>query len=272
MGGLILPQCIVRVAQLLAAAAGRSQQQLPQQQPVELPAFGKDPFQYEEVDRALAVSPQEQQLLQGAGLLLAQHCSSKGTGPGLAAVQESTWALAEAAAAAAPMFHRGEAWNVATSSGLELLHPIGGVALDTATLLDLILGLGLTREQGLEAVDSPCEGARGCPEMAATALLFSPPVKAFLQQLQAAGLALSTVPGALPTAAACNNPRCSSLLGASEQQGVSGKESRCSGCQLAFYCQRSCQKQHWGLHKPVCKAVQAATAAAAAVTTSASSV
>jgi hypothetical protein len=252
LGALILPQCIVKVAVLLAAAAGRTQQQLPEQKPVERIALGQEPFRYEVADKALEVSVHDQQLLTDAGLLLAQHYSSKGLDQALAVVQGSTWALAEAAAAAAPVFHRGDGWNVATASGFEPLHALGGIALEPAHVLNSILGFGLKREQAAEAVQSPCEGARGCPEMAATALLFSPPVRTFLQQLQAAGLALST----LPTAVACNNPRCSSLAGVSEMQSVSGKACRCSGCHLATYCQHSCQKQHWGLHKPVCKAVQ----------------
>ena len=91
---------------------------------------------------------------------------------------------------------------------------------------------------------------------AASSLLGSRAVQAYMKQLTAAGLALST----LPTAAACNNPQCASLAGVSEQEGVSrdrGNTCRCSACHLAFYCQRSCQKQHWKAHKPVCKAVQA---------------
>lgn len=99
LGGLILPQSVMRLALLLAAASGRTQQQLPQQKPVQLAALGKEPFRYEEVDKALAVSPQKQQLLQGVGMLLAQHCSSKGLASGLAVMQDSICALAEAAAA-----------------------------------------------------------------------------------------------------------------------------------------------------------------------------
>jgi hypothetical protein len=80
-----------------------------------------------------------------------------------------------------------------------------------------------------------------------------------MHYLTACGVALST----LPTPGACNNPHCSSFSGVSERKGVSGKACRCSGCQLTFYCQRSCQKQHWGAHKPVCKAMQAAKTASA---------
>jgi hypothetical protein len=252
-----LPRCIVRVAVLLSTTAGNpEQQQLPKQKHLERPAMpGKGPVWYENVDEALSVGCQELQQLRGAGQLLAGKCSSIGLN--LAAVQQSTWALAKAAAAAAPVFHGADMYNMASAAGLEGLDPRGAVAFSDAQLLDALLGFGLTLQQAQEAVDSPYQGVRGCPEMTALAVLHSTPAQAYMQQLQAAGLALSS----LPTAAACNNPNCSSVSGASEQ-GVSCKA--CSACHLAVYCKRSCQKQHWGVHKPVCQAVQAATSAAAA--------
>ena len=35
---------------------------------------------------------------------------------------------------------------------------------------------------------------------------------------------------------------------------------RCSQCHIAWYCQQSCQKRHWKLHKPACVAAVAAEA------------
>jgi hypothetical protein len=138
--------------------------------------------------------------------------------------------------------------------------------LGRVALLHLLGESGLTLEHADAANESVRQGPSRVSEATATALLHSPEVLVYLQQLKAAGLALST----LPTAAVCNNPQCSSLSGVSEQQGVQGKTCRCSGCKLAFYCQRSCQKQHWAAHKPVCKAVQARSAAAAATAAAAS--
>jgi hypothetical protein len=242
----ILPRCSARLAVLMAAAADRPIQQLPQQRAGQLSTGA---HKYTSLDEALSVSDQEQQQLQSAGQQLAEHCSSMRIDP--AAVHESTWALAEAAAAAAPVF-LGVKTCIATSArGL-------GDVLGGGMLLHLLRESGLTLEHADAANDSVRQGPSRVSEATAAALLHNPDVQVYMQQLKAAGLALST----LPTAAVCNNPQCSSLSGVSEQQGVQGKACRCSGCRLAFYCQRSCQKQHWAVHKPVCKAVQAAAAAA----------
>jgi hypothetical protein len=76
-----------------------------------------------------------------------------------------------------------------------------------------------------------------------------------LQQLGAA------VISQLPQPHCCNNPRCRNLDGLSEQELVSGRSSRCSGCKVARYCSRECQLEHWGApagHKAVCKRLRAA--------------
>jgi hypothetical protein len=63
----------------------------------------------------------------------------------------------------------------------------------------------------------------------------------------------------------CNNPGCMSLHGKTEVSLVSGLSCVCSGCRVARYCGQECLRQHWKQHKPVCKALAAAAAAAVAV-------
>jgi hypothetical protein len=74
----------------------------------------------------------------------------------------------------------------------------------------------------------------------------------------------SVVINQLPQRHCCNNPGCMNLDGVSEQELVSGRSSRCSGCKVARYCSRECQAEHWGApagHKAVCKRLRAAAAA-----------
>jgi hypothetical protein len=56
----------------------------------------------------------------------------------------------------------------------------------------------------------------------------------------------------------CNNPGCSNMSGATEAAMVAGKGCICSGCKVARYCGKGCQKAHWKQHKPVCKMLGAA--------------
>lgn len=63
---------------------------------------------------------------------------------------------------------------------------------------------------------------------------------------------------------ACNNPACSNVSGPSEVGLVSGRSCTCSGCHVARYCGRPCQKKHCKQHKPVCKELAAAAEPAAA--------
>ena len=79
------------------------------------------------------------------------------------------------------------------------------------------------------------------------------------QQLQAA----SSVLACFAISHACNNPSCSNLCGPSEARLVSGRTCNCSGCRTARYCGKVCQRAAWRQHKPVCKALATAAAAAA---------
>jgi hypothetical protein len=81
---------------------------------------------------------------------------------------------------------------------------------------------------------------------------------ALVQQLQATGVMLSSI--AVPHF--CNNPACVDITGPTEVQLVSGRTCICAGCRTARYCGRVCQRQAWPQHKPVCKALAAAVAAA----------
>jgi hypothetical protein len=81
-------------------------------------------------------------------------------------------------------------------------------------------------------------------------------VTGLIKALEAVGSACSVF--AVPHC--CNNPGCSNLAKAGEQSMVSGKGCKCSGCQVARYCGKDCQKAHWKQHKPVCKMLQAAIA------------
>lgn len=177
---------------------------------------------YKSIDEALTVSDQERQLLQAIGQQLAGHCSSLGLD--LAAVQQSTWALAEAAAAAAPVFLGVQACIATAATDLVSSEIVSG------PLLWLLLQSGLTPQHAMAADRSVKQGAHSVAKATTAALLSNPAAQAYMQQLKACGLALST----LPTAGACNNPSCTSLSGISEQECVSGKACRCSACHLAF--------------------------------------
>jgi hypothetical protein len=87
------------------------------------------------------------------------------------------------------------------------------------------------------------------------------PFQALTQQLLATGGALSSM--AVP--ACCNSPACGNISRTLEVSIVSGHSTKCSGCKTARYCSKVCQKAHWKQHKPVCKALSAAQAAAKVV-------
>jgi hypothetical protein len=57
----------------------------------------------------------------------------------------------------------------------------------------------------------------------------------------------------VPSPVGCNNPDCLDRRGDSEA-GLSSRA--CSGCKVARYCSRECQKAHWKVHKGACKRLQ----------------
>jgi hypothetical protein len=85
-------------------------------------------------------------------------------------------------------------------------------------------------------------------------------IAALVQQLQKTGAMLCSI--AVPHF--CNNPSCANLSGRTEVQLVSGRSCICAGCCTARYCGPACQRAAWKQHKPVCKALAAAAATAAA--------
>jgi hypothetical protein len=81
---------------------------------------------------------------------------------------------------------------------------------------------------------------------------------ALVQQLQVTGRMLCSI--AVPHF--CNNPACGNLSGTTDVLMVLGRSCLCAGCLTARYCGRDCQRAAWKQHKPVCKALAAAAAAA----------
>ena len=85
---------------------------------------------------------------------------------------------------------------------------------------------------------------------------------ATLKQIQEQLLAAFKVVATFANPHACNNPACGNVGGPSEAQLVGGRSCICGGCCIARYCGRACQRAAWRQHKPVCKALAAAAAAA----------
>jgi hypothetical protein len=83
---------------------------------------------------------------------------------------------------------------------------------------------------------------------------------ALVQQLQVTGAMLSSISGPH----FCNSPACANLSGPTEVRLVSGRSCVCAGCHTSRYCGLACQRAAWKQHKPVCKALAAASAAPAA--------
>jgi hypothetical protein len=105
-----------------------------------------------------------------------------------------------------------------------------------------------------QAKHEPCRTRQEASQRASTAL--GP------QLLQQVLHYAEGVCAALPLRHCCNNPGCLNLGGLSEAGLVAGAGSRCSRCRACYYCSRECQLAAWPLHKPVCKQLRAAEAAA----------
>jgi hypothetical protein len=140
LGSQTLARGIVRAAALTAAAAGRPVLQLPELKPGGLASAAR----YAEMNEALRVSDQEQQQLQGAGQQLAKHCSNQGLYLAMAAVQQSMWALAEAAAAAAPVYS-----GVRSCLATALLDRGNDLDLSGGVILYLLLESGVPAEHAM---------------------------------------------------------------------------------------------------------------------------
>ena len=61
---------------------------------------------------------------------------------------------------------------------------------------------------------------------------------------------------AMPVGNCCNSLECVNFDKLSEQHLVGGKGCVCAGCDVARYCSKQCQKQHWKQHKTACKRLQ----------------
>lgn len=94
-------------------------------------------------------------------------------------------------------------------------------------------------QEQLEGVLAACSTAADCHD--------SGPLTALVEKLQAVGEGV----GVLAVGVMCNNPACCNISGPTERELVSGRSCKCSGCCIARYCGKSCQRVHWKQHKPV---------------------
>jgi hypothetical protein len=171
----------------------------------------------------------------------------------------------DAVAQASQMAVEGAVASAVTLSGLPALcvwlhadgvaQQLSAAGYDTEGLLQLLPLL--PPSSSLQRAEESCPGHAEALGQFMTQVLFRtwPAV-----ELHSLGKALSTLP--LPSA--CNNPACNIVAGRHEVMLVSGRSCICAGCQVARYCGRLCQRQHWKQHKPACQMLAAAQAAAAA--------
>jgi hypothetical protein len=131
---------------------------------------------------------------------------------------------------------------------------VGG--LESAACVEQLAAAGCSPQQLQQQLDTLLAAQPGSlqePTDASLAVL--------VQQLQVTGRMLCSI--AVPHF--CNNLACGNISGPTEVRLVSGRSCLCAGCLTARYCGRDCQRAAWKQHKPVCKALAAAAAAAAVV-------
>jgi hypothetical protein len=95
-------------------------------------------------------------------------------------------------------------------------------------------------------------------------LIDSTPPEAIVSQIQEQLLSVGRALTSFAHPSACNNPACVTFSGPSDVSLVQRSSSKCSSCRSARYCSKSCQSAAWKQHRPVCKVLTAAAAAATA--------
>lgn len=248
-----LPDTVLPVGVKYAAVmfATDSSQKLPANRPHSGPGgFGEQILAPDNVK----IAAQKRRELQEVGQQVAEYCSCAGMG--VSKLQDSTWALAEAHAAVATYFFQAMA-SLGMAACTSFPGNQSGMPIDHQIIM--MQSWGVPESLARQVTQSVFRGSScSMQDLLLAAFTVQPAVTAYLQKLAAAGQALCS----LPTAAVCNNPKCSNLSGSSEGELVGMQASRCSGCKLVKYCGTTCQKEHWDVHKLVCKAVRAKRAAA----------
>jgi uncharacterized membrane protein YgcG len=126
--------------------------------------------------------------------------------------------------------------------------------LQAPAVLSQLAAAGCAQQQLQQQLDALLAAQQGTRQGLTDASL-----AALVQQLRMTGRMLCGI--AVPHF--CNNAACGNLSGPTEVRLVSGRSCLCAGCLTARYCGRDCQRAAWKQHKPVCKALAAAAAAAA---------
>ena len=128
---------------------------------------------------------------------------------------------------------------------------VGGI--DSAACLEQLAAAGCSSQQLRQPLVALLEA-----QITTQHGLTEASLAALVQQLQATERMLCGI--AVPHF--CNNLACGNISGPTEVLLVSRRSWLCAGCLTARYCGRDCQRAAWKQHKPVCKALAAATAAA----------
>lgn len=242
----VLPASITHTAVLFASADAS------RQLPADRPHQG---VMQQGADQPVQLTGQSRRELQGLGQQVARYCSSAGIC--LSKVRDSSCALAGAQAAVAAFL----------SQSISRFGTTSMTTFPSNAPVSSDMQASVLREWGMpaslaEKTAQACFKGQACDmqDLLLTAFVVHPALSNYLNQLEGLGLSLS----GFPIGRACSNPKCVTLAGSSKEEGVGGAMCRCSGCRMVWYCNRDvCQKSHWGVHKPVCKGVQAAAAAAA---------